>query len=184
MPSQILNLKPSSSSDSTSSSSTTPEKVTANLLPCRINHSGPIGPVPCSFWNPETSEDNKNNVNKNKKSTAYFRGRKLNGRSVQLPSGYKGVVASIGSEEPVVAPGRPEEEHDTVIIDLEKEEEGGGGTLQVSEEFDELMIWGIQGGGGGGSSVGEQDDDDGNDVYVRGVEEWIKLAGGIHSFER
>lgn len=26
-------------------------KVTANLLPCRINHDGPIDPVD-TFWNP------------------------------------------------------------------------------------------------------------------------------------
>ena len=63
-----------------------PEKSTscvANVLPCRIQHNGPVNAT-TRHWTPESSSDGQTN-------TAYFRGRKLNGKTVNLPEGYRGM---------------------------------------------------------------------------------------------
>jgi len=54
-----------------------------NILPCRIQHNGPVN-ASTRHWTPEVSDDGKSN-------TAYFRGRKLNGTVVELPDGYEGM---------------------------------------------------------------------------------------------
>lgn len=54
---------------------------TPNILPCAIKHNGPVQASE-RYWNPEVDE--------NGKQTAYFRGRKLQGRTVKLPAGYQG----------------------------------------------------------------------------------------------
>ncbi|KAF4507003.1 hypothetical protein G6O67_005682 [Ophiocordyceps sinensis] len=56
-----------------------------NLLPCRVHHTGPVDPV-SEYWDPTQSEDST--------SVAYFRGRKLKGRTVALPDNFKGVVST------------------------------------------------------------------------------------------
>ncbi|KAK4229922.1 ribonuclease H2 non-catalytic subunit-domain-containing protein [Podospora fimiseda] len=130
--------------------SSPPQKITPNLLPCSIKHSGSIGPVSTSFWNPKISEDGK--------QVSFFRGRKLKGKTIKLPEGYKGVVGSVEESK---------EEEEDVVIDLDKE----GGKLKVEGEFEEVVVWGM---------TEEVEGDD--DVYVRGVEEWIEMSGRIHSF--
>lgn len=55
----------------------------ANVLPCRIQHNGPVNAT-TRHWTPESSSDGQTN-------TAYFRGRKLNGKTVNLPEGYRGM---------------------------------------------------------------------------------------------
>lgn len=87
--------------------------------------------------------------------TAYFRGRKLQGKSVKLPEGYRGVIAAVSeAEEPTVQ---------TEVIDLEAETPQG--SLQVQAEFDEMLVWGHE------SAV-----DASADPYLRGTEEWLALA--------
>jgi ribonuclease H2 subunit C len=54
-----------------------------NVLPCRIQHNGPVNAT-TRHWTPQVSADGKSN-------TAYFRGRKLNGTVVDLPDGYTGM---------------------------------------------------------------------------------------------
>ncbi|KAF8545393.1 hypothetical protein BDD12DRAFT_811615, partial [Trichophaea hybrida] len=49
-----------------------------NLLPCRINYTGPTNATK-NHWSPSPSS-----------STAYFRGRRLVGKDVELPKGYTG----------------------------------------------------------------------------------------------
>lgn len=56
------------------------EKVTVHALPCKLHHNGPadtsrLMPIP----------DNET------ESTLYFRGRKLRGRTIQLPEHYQGL---------------------------------------------------------------------------------------------
>jgi hypothetical protein len=55
-----------------------------NVLPCRIQHNGPVNAT-TRHWTPQASSDGKSN-------TAYFRGRKLNGTVVDLPDGYTGML--------------------------------------------------------------------------------------------
>ncbi|KAK4159784.1 ribonuclease H2 non-catalytic subunit-domain-containing protein [Cladorrhinum sp. PSN259] len=152
----VLAIKPSSASET--------QKITPHLLPCAIKHSGSIGPVSSSYWNPLNSGDGK--------QTSYFRGRKLTGKTVSLPAGYKGVVAV--AEASTAEQQKEDEmvESEVEIVDLEKEESN---TLEVEGEFDEVVIWAVE--GGGASEVMGDDN-----VYVRGVEEWVKVAGAVHGF--
>lgn len=94
-------------------------------------------------------------------STAYFRGRKLQGKTVKLPEGYRGVIAiAPAAEEP---PRRPEE---VEVVDLEPEMPVA--TLQAQAAFDELVVWRHE------AAV-----DAAADPYLRGVEEWLALADKV-----
>lgn len=160
--------------------STTATTVTPHLLPCRIHHDGSVEPVQ-SFWDPRVDEGEKrwpskqpylqgSNIYqigiKDGKNTAYFRGRKLDGKSVKLPEGYRGVVAASAANAEV-QPRRPEEGEEEVI-DLEREAQPETGKLQVQAEFDEMIIWGH-----------EATADVSVDPYARGMEEWLALADQV-----
>ncbi|KAK4202823.1 ribonuclease H2, subunit C [Triangularia verruculosa] len=134
--------------------SSSPKKTTAHLLPCKIHHTGPVEPTR-SFWDPQPSASSSDT------KEAYFRGRKLKGKSVALPEGYKGVVA-ISS--------LPDQNVDADVIDLEKDSHG---KLEVQAEFDEVVVWGH-----------ESLADAGADGYVRSLEEWVGVAGAIHCFDQ
>ncbi|KAL2022601.1 hypothetical protein VTK56DRAFT_4945 [Thermocarpiscus australiensis] len=148
MSQQMLALKPETASGGT-------PKATAHLLPCRVHHNGSVEPAQ-SFWEPKVGDDGT--------STAYFRGRRLQGKTVKLPEGYRGVVAVASSDEE--QPTRPEEAD---IIDLEAQMPQGA--LQIQAEFDEMVVWGH-----------EAIADAAADPYVRGVEEWLAVAEQIHSY--
>ncbi|KAL2258912.1 hypothetical protein VTK26DRAFT_7592 [Humicola hyalothermophila] len=130
-------------------------KTTAHLLPCRIHHDGPVEPAQ-PFWEPKVGD--------NGTSTAYFRGRRLQGKTVKLPDGYRGVVATTSLAEE--QPRRPEEEE---VIDLEAMMPQG--TFKVEAEFDDVVVWGH-----------EATADASVDPYLRGTEEWLALAEKIHSY--
>lgn len=63
-----------------------------NVLPCRIQHNGPVH-ASTRHWTPEITSDG----NQNSTATAYFRGRKLNGRVLDLPEGYRGMYLVLSS---------------------------------------------------------------------------------------
>jgi ribonuclease H2 subunit C len=93
--------------------------------------------------------------------TAYFRGRRLQGKAVTLPEGCRGVLAATSAtQEP---PRRPEEAE---VIDLDAEIPQG--TLQVQAEFDEMVVWGHEAAVDGAA-----------DPYLRGVDEWLALADKV-----
>ncbi|CRK22713.1 hypothetical protein BN1708_013466 [Verticillium longisporum] len=133
-------------------------KAVAHLLPCRIQFNGPVDSAP-SFWNPAISKDGK--------TTAFFRGRELHGKSVQLPSGYRGIVVET-QYKTIEAPrpdAPPQEEED----DEDKVERGA---LRVTAEFDEMVVWGA-----------ESMADAATDPYVRSMEEWLQVAESIHQYD-
>ncbi|EAA32977.1 ribonuclease H1 small subunit [Neurospora crassa] len=159
---------------STSTTSNTPiPKTTPNLLPCRIHHSGSVEPTD-SFWNPRCEQDGNLKV-------SYFRGRKLHGKTLPLPEGYKGVVAS--KVFPKQDTKKPRLAHEMSfimdndgpeVIDLEAEQQPEvqvGGAMEIQAEFEEVVVWGH-----------EHLADAGGDAYVRGVEEWVGFAERVHSF--
>ncbi|KAK4140842.1 ribonuclease H2 non-catalytic subunit-domain-containing protein [Dichotomopilus funicola] len=135
-------------------------KATPHLLPCRIHHDGPAEPAR-AFWDPKPSEDGSS-------QTAYFRGRKLHGTTVNLPPDYRGIVA-VTSAAAAPKDGEPE------VIDLEAPDSDNiglpQGTLQTQAEFDEMVVWGHE------TAV-----DAAGDAYLRGVGEWLELAGKIHAY--
>ncbi|RDW69710.1 hypothetical protein BP6252_08730 [Coleophoma cylindrospora] len=129
-------------------------KCAANVLPCKINHNGPVD-VSDRYWAPtETLEG---------KRTAYFRGRKLNAKTLKVPEGYRGVVLSATDRilpRPEIAQGEEEEAEDVPEI----------GIMEEEAEFDEVMVWGH-----------DTLPDATADPYTKGMEEWIAFAEQIHS---
>ncbi|KAG4437361.1 hypothetical protein IFR05_007167 [Cadophora sp. M221] len=112
------------------------------------------------------------------KTVAYFRGRKLHGKMVKVPSKYRGVVvektervlpkAAAGSIQRAGAQGDGVEEDG----EAEEEEEVEVKILEEQAGFEEIVVWGH-----------EVLPDGMVDPYVRGVEDWIAFADGIHSFD-
>lgn len=92
---------------------------------------------------------------------AYFRGRKLHGKALKVPEGYRGVVVD-KTEPPEPRAPRPDEPE---VVDLDAEDEMPLGMLDTKAEFDEIVIWGH-----------ESMADTTSDPYVRGVQEWMKVA--------
>ncbi|KAJ3544793.1 hypothetical protein NM208_g2868 [Fusarium decemcellulare] len=130
-------------------------KVVANLLPCRIHHDGPIDPV-STYWAPTSADDGT--------KLAYFRGRKLQGRTVKLPEQCRGVVVEREQDkDPQPTVEEPAEDGDTETERI--------GTMRVTAEFDEMVVWGH-----------ETVADASGDPYVRSIEEWIQVADSIHSY--
>ena len=85
---QVMRRQPSSSNSaivSITKSKFQPWKCSPNVLPCRINHDGPVNAAK-RYWDPTTEADGT--------KTAYFRGRKLRGKTIQLPEGYRGLSDS------------------------------------------------------------------------------------------
>ncbi|KAG6366907.1 hypothetical protein INS49_001088 [Diaporthe citri] len=135
------------------------DKATPNVLPCRIQHDGPTSEAE-SYWKPSQEPDGKR--------VAYFRGRKLHGKELKVPEGYRGVVVD-KTEPPEPRAPRPDEPE---VVDLDAEDEMPLGALDTRAEFDEMVIWGH-----------ESMADTSSDPYVRGIEEWMKVAEKIHSYE-
>ncbi|THZ62848.1 ribonuclease H1 small subunit [Aureobasidium pullulans] len=134
----------------------------ANVLPCRIQHNGPVNAT-TRHWTPESSSDGQTN-------TAYFRGRKLNGKTVNLPEGYRGAILQKTNTilPPTITP--------STSTSLEDEEDASSSLsstpetkiLQEVATFDKIVVWGH-----------EVQPDGQEDVYVRGVSEWIGLATAV-----
>ncbi|KAL2761114.1 hypothetical protein ACRALDRAFT_1073328 [Sodiomyces alcalophilus JCM 7366] len=152
-----------------------PPKAIANLLPCRIHCEGPVDSAH-AFWKPTTttttsSEPSIRPGDDNK--TAYFRGRKLQGRSVRLPDGYRGVVVEKQSENQPTE--REARRHLDEVNGHEQEEDEGEkeklGAMQITAKFDQVVVWGHE------STANAE-----TDPHVRGMEEWVQVAERIHSY--
>ncbi|PYI02552.1 ribonuclease H2 subunit C [Aspergillus sclerotiicarbonarius CBS 121057] len=141
---------------SSSDNETSTDQFTPNILPCRIHHDGPVNSLN-RYWTPLTDENDQN------QQTAYFRGRKLRGRRVAIPEGYQGVIVTPTDR---VMPATP------TSADVEVEEVIPEEPVKVLEKqgtFDEFVVWGHE-------WVPAADDS-----FVKGVEEWIKLAEAMHT---
>jgi len=150
-------------------------RCTPNVLPCRINHNGPVD-ASKRYWNP-TRTPGEIGVHMrvfctdflaDGKTVAYFRGRKLHGKQLKIPKGYRGVVVS--STDRILPKSKPAAQDDE-----EAEEEADVKIMEEQSEFDHIMLWGH-----------EALPDEVADLYVRGIEEWIALAEQVRSpkFER
>lgn len=132
------------------------DSVTPNILPCRIHRDGPTGSLN-RYWRPGPDEKDKN------LQTAYFRGRKLQGRRVAVPEGYEGVVA-LPTERVLLSTER----NTSSAINGEAEQEEPVKILEKQATFDEYVVWGHE--------LAPAADDS----FVKGVEEWLKLAEAMH----
>lgn len=92
---------------------------------------------------------------------AYFRGRKLHGKTVKLPQGYYGSVVEKG--ETIREIPQDEEMKDSEVEELPEAVETA--PLHGKAQFDKIVIWGHE-------SIAESSED----PYVRGIEEWVSFA--------
>ncbi|KAM3522239.1 hypothetical protein NHJ13051_005801 [Beauveria bassiana] len=135
-----------------------PRKVTANLLPCRIHHDGSIDPVG-AYWRPTDNKDNS--------KEAYFRGRRLKGKTLPLPQGYCGLVLERKTDElqkeahhqPCDGERADDDDNDDVVA-METV-----GKMQATGEFDEMVIWSHESMASAAA-----------DPYVRSIEEWLQVS--------
>ncbi|KAL6793544.1 ribonuclease H2 non-catalytic subunit domain-containing protein [Trichoderma sp. SZMC 28013] len=131
-----------------------------NLLPCRVQHTGPVGPS-SAYWNPSVDEnDNK---------TAYLRGRKLQGKVASLPPNYRGLVLQRKDDK------QNDAEQPDVIMIGEDGDEGSAprlGTMHTVTEFDKMVVWSH-----------DAVTDASADPYLRSVEEWLQVSDSIHSYD-
>lgn len=103
---------------------------------------------------------------------AYFRGRKLHGKALKVPEGYRGVVVE-KKEAPTSQTPSIERPEEVVDVDAEKSDlDVPLGALETQADFAEMVIWGHE-------SIAEAS----SDPYVRGVDEWIKLAEQVCATE-
>ncbi|KAL8944328.1 MAG: hypothetical protein Q9216_000513 [Gyalolechia sp. 2 TL-2023] len=141
-----------------------PSGCTPHLLPCRIHHDGPVNASE-HYWSPQTPQDGI--------PEAYFRGRRLKGREVKIPEGYRGVVVKEEAKErsdSLNNRGRSRQwKEDGQEVEDEAEEEEEVKVLEEVGEFGEILVWGHE-------SVA-----DGDDTFVRGLEEWMGFAKAMHT---
>lgn len=89
------------------------DKCALNVLPCRIQHNGP-SKVTKRHWDPTTEKGRqlageaaaatRTDQSIDGSKTSYFRGRKLKGTTVALPSGYEGITLQIDDLQPTDQP--------------------------------------------------------------------------------
>ncbi|KAJ4526192.1 hypothetical protein HRR83_001381 [Exophiala dermatitidis] len=140
------------------------DSCTVNVLPCRIHHDGPTK-VTKRYWCPQIEKDGTR--------TAYFRGRKLRGRVLQLPAGYQGVVAKPTNQlvQTLKDNSRPTYttvDDDIQIQDNDDEPAEPVTVLEGLSSFDEVVVWGHD-------QVPAPDD-----AFAKGFNEWIEFAQAIH----
>ena len=160
----------------------TASKTTPHLLPCRIHHDGVAGTTR-SFWSPDQCQGEPllsavldGNLatslihSEDGTKTAYFRGRKLQGRAVKLPEGYRGVVAERLEPKDQTHQQQPQQDDSPEVIDVDADDQVDIGTIETKAEFDELVVWDH-----------EATTDTGAELYSRGVEEWLEVAENVCS---
>lgn len=106
---------------------------------------------------------------------AYFRGRKLKGKEVRVPDGYRGLVVKRKRVEEREREGedrwrRGECDNDAGDDGQEEEEEEEVAVLEELATFEEVVVWDHE-------KVVEADDG-----VVKGMEEWIRFAEAVSSF--
>lgn len=145
-----------------------------NIIPCKVNYNGPTN-ASKRHWNPETETSGQ--------KTAYFRGRKLLGRDVVVPEGYKGTIKCLGPKAILTKSGLVLEKTGQTLPsqvaaaqplgdDEEPEEDESEqpdvGLLKQVSRFDKITIWGH-----------ETLPLDEEDPYLKGMQEWMTFAQNV-----
>lgn len=159
------------------------KQCTPNILPCRIHHDGPVDASP-RYWTPETAKGQSSIASRlhspqtpvrdshisDSKPEAYFRGRKLRGREIDVPKGYRGVVVQEAGKEKAAV-----QTMNMGDLDGEEGEEEREEVTVLNEVglFDKVVIWNHE------SIV------DGDDAFVKGLGEWVGFAQAVsHVFPK
>lgn len=91
--------------------------------------------------------------------TAYFRGRKLHGKTVVIPKGNRGVLVQRQESAVSNEAENPEDDQPDGPDDAQE------GKLQITGEFRDMTVWGHE-------SVA----DSASDCHIRGMEEWMEVS--------
>lgn len=94
------------------------------------------------------------------KTIAYCRGRKLHGKKLKIPKGYRGIVIS-STDRILPKETQAEDDEDAEEVPEVK-------IMEEQSEFEDIMVWGH-----------EALPDDTTDPYMRGVQEWIAFADQV-----
>ncbi|KAL7933554.1 ribonuclease H2 non-catalytic subunit domain-containing protein [Trichoderma chlorosporum] len=137
-----------------------PSEGVVNLLPCRVQHTGPVGPS-SAYWSPSIDE--------NDIRTAYIRGRRLQGKTASLPANYRGVVLQRKDDKQDDA-----EQSEVIVIGEDGDEDSAPrlGTMHTVTKFDKVVVWSH-----------DAVTDASADPYLRSVEEWLQVSDSIHSYD-
>ncbi|KAJ5770081.1 uncharacterized protein N7511_002132 [Penicillium nucicola] len=173
-------IQPCIKADASSQKDISIPKYTPNIIPCKIHHDGAIDTLD-RYWAPATDE-------KDNTQTSYFRGRKLRGRRVALPDGYRGrtsesfllvllvhqgLTGSVALHLGIIAtptertlPSSQQVPNDDEVVEVEPEEPVK--ILEMNGTFEGVVVWGHE-------ALPAADD-----TFVKGVEEWLQFAEAMH----
>ncbi|CAF9913994.1 hypothetical protein IMSHALPRED_001499 [Imshaugia aleurites] len=101
------------------------------------------------------------------KPEAYFRGRKLRGREIDVPQGYRGVIVKEAGKEKTAF--QNPDKGDMEGEEGAEEEEEEVTVLNEVGSFNEVVVWNHEGMA------------DGDDAFVKGMSEWIGFAKAMHA---
>lgn len=96
---------------------------------------------------------------------SYFRGRKLHGKAVKVPKGYRGAIIATTEtalSQEKVAGRRDQKDENREDGEMELEEVL---IMEEKAEFEEVVVWGH-----------EVLPDEGMDPYLMGMGEWVGMA--------
>ncbi|KAK6431330.1 hypothetical protein LTR95_012513 [Oleoguttula sp. CCFEE 5521] len=133
-----------------------------NILPCSIKHSGPVG-ITKQYWSPTSSS--------NGTSTAYFRGRKLRGKTVKLPAGYEGALLEKTEKQIIAKPAPPAFDENGELEEIVAVQDFESKVMDRKASFEEVVVWGHD-------ALPEDGDE-----FVKGLGEWIGFAEAIHTYD-
>lgn len=98
---------------------------------------------------------------------AYFKGRKLKGKEVKVPEGFKGtIVKRVETKEQSEKELERQEEDENGVEEKEEVE-----VLNAIGSFDDIVLW--------GHDTAPPEDD----AFVKGMGEWIRFAEAVR-FQR
>lgn len=142
------------------------KKVTVHVLPCHIAHDGPSG-VSDFFHTASHPEDETVLI-------SYFRGRRLLGRTQSLPEKYTGngciIISSKVGHVFLEKDSGARVDRARYGEDDDEDEEIETTNWRSGEKFDSLTVWEHQ-----------NIPDRGSDHWMRGIEEWAKMAEVVRS---
>ncbi|KAF1348037.1 putative ribonuclease H2 subunit C [Delphinella strobiligena] len=140
----------------------TSQACSPHILPCKVHHSGNVN-ASQRHWDPQTGADGK--------EVAYFRGRKLQGRTMTLPHGYQGFVLEKSEQ---ILPHQKQKDMSSEEDDEDEEDEEDDEAptevklLNQVATFDRFTVW-----------AHESLPVDAEDSHIKSMQEWIVLSQAV-----
>lgn len=127
------------------------DQCAVNLIPCRIQHTGPTK-ITKRYWTPSPISPQE--------TAAYFRGRRLKGTIVKLPDTMQGIILR-KSDKTILEPR-------TAIAEESNEVEQRTPVVEKISTFASMTFY--------GHDMSPTDDN-----MINSITEWLDLAEAIHT---